>query len=474
MQPRFYIQVGRPSLCNLTTTFSEYYSGVNLTCTSIIPKFDRRNSEVNRLLHFSNSTSDNYTLSKISVHLHHSTRLIQIQGSSFMPDRSRAPVWFTNNILKNILKNLARDKSIDIKCFNDALKQMAPKKNVTETQQPVFKCARCEKTFQTERILKGHICSHQVQIVSVPNSSSQPDSELLSVASCSTPSNVSLPSSGSSSLQCSANASNSDKTIPVQAPLALVDRSGPAVTTPTPQTCAGCKVKFSGKSVPTLCQKCNNTLHKTSCLRDHICQVTDSSLIPSPSPLPDMSSLNPSAPPFQLPRSQQHPTSIKKGNQTPSLTTQEAEIKLLKQELTIAKTKVIEIEQENQEFSRKLKILSETLNIFEKEPNQSLRAKYFPSSRVNADPSCAPNHASYPDTHDPGLDTSTLNRVINHLLDTIDMSRSCQNKPSNCVCIGAVNSSTSQSTSTLPGTSSPPAPVGSDTCLSQNYNSKAS
>ena len=181
------------------------------------------------------------------------------------------------------------------------------------------------------------------------------------------------------------------------------------------------------------------------------------------------------SPPFQLPRSQQHPLRSKKSSQIPSLTPEEAEIKLLKQELTIAKTKVIEIEQENKDLSRKLEILSESLKIYEKEQNQSLRAKYFPSSRLNSDTLCAPSPALSPDSRHQGLDTSTLNRVINHLLDTIDMSRTGQHKPIHTACTGSVYSSMSQSSSTLPATSSPSTPAASDaTGCPQSSHSKSS
>ena len=172
------------------------------------------------------------------------------------------------------------------------------------------------------------------------------------------------------------------------------------------------------------------------------------------------SPLNPRAPVFQAPNTNR--TGIKKKNSSgPPKTAQDVEISLLKQELVIAKTKLLELESENKDKSRKLKILSDTISLYEKEETQSLKQKYFgdhlpPSSAPNfssTSPSCVssiPHNCS-------SLDSKTLNRVLNYFLDLTQKSSSPTLDPS--IPVTTTNSSMmspNQQQSGAPAPSKPP------------------
>ena len=55
----------------------------------------------------------------VRVHLRHSTRLVQVQGSAKMPDKTTAAVWFTEQVLSDKFKQLARARSFKITEFNE-------------------------------------------------------------------------------------------------------------------------------------------------------------------------------------------------------------------------------------------------------------------------------------------------------------------------------------------------------------------
>ena len=166
--PGFYIQVGRPALCNLSVGYSDTLSGVTISCTSKIPKFDKKNVEVNYLLYFDLLVPDVLKPKRVTIHLHHSTRLIQIQGGSLMPDNTRVPVWFTKNVLQNIFHNLAQAKAVDISEFNNSLKTLSTSQSYPVAQNvcslcqkhpntEMTKCTECANSFHSVNCFEVHV-----------------------------------------------------------------------------------------------------------------------------------------------------------------------------------------------------------------------------------------------------------------------------------------------------------------------------
>ena len=135
----------------------------------------------------------------------------------------------------------------------------------------------------------------------------------------------------------------------------------------------------------------------------------------------NISSLNPAALPYQANTSTTQKRKNPNSNQTNSV--HEAEIAILKQELVIARTKMLQIEADNKDLTRKNAVLAETLKMYESEQNKTLRRKYF-GEQVNPATSTdtitsAPSPATGPIPAYSGPSQHTLDRLINYLLDTV-------------------------------------------------------
>ena len=95
--PGFYGQVVKPAFCTITEGFSFPVNSLTLSCSAVIPHLDTSLIEERRMVKF-------YFLlcgipSTVTVHFHHTTCNIQIQGSRIMPDLNTSAVLFVKNAL---------------------------------------------------------------------------------------------------------------------------------------------------------------------------------------------------------------------------------------------------------------------------------------------------------------------------------------------------------------------------------------
>ena len=166
-------------MCNLTAGFSDSLSGIHISCPNITPKLDLRNIEINRLLQFQLSIQGSSTIYPLKVHLLHSTRLIQIQRSSYIQG-TRTPVWFVEIMLRLRFEHLAKERSNNIKGFNDSLSSLYKNQtkslnrvNCSSCSQPFTirkkqdTCQTCGKLFHSEKCMTDHNCpAHPLTSVS--------------------------------------------------------------------------------------------------------------------------------------------------------------------------------------------------------------------------------------------------------------------------------------------------------------------
>ena len=103
------------------------------------------------------------------------------------------------------------------------------------------------------------------------------------------------------------------------------------------------------------------------------------------------------------------------------------EITLLKQELVIAKTKMLQLETANKDLERKSKVLSETIKIYESDQSQKLREKYFGDSSPPISTSVSSSSSRTPSTASNCLENKTLDRLINYFLDLVQQTHSSLN-----------------------------------------------
>ena len=121
----FYIQVAKASFVSIKkgSTFST--DKIGITADEVIFTNDQAGLEATKLVHFSfKSEQGGVVLGGVAVHLHHSSRTIQIQGSHIMPDSSRAATWFLNRVTIKRFKDIAKSKKFAVKLFNEAAKSI--------------------------------------------------------------------------------------------------------------------------------------------------------------------------------------------------------------------------------------------------------------------------------------------------------------------------------------------------------------
>ena len=145
----FYMQVVIPSLKGLVTGHNTKISGIDVTCSDIVGNIDAGGADLNTVLHF-RFHHDKLPTGGVAVHLHHTTRLIQVQGGSVLPDKSHAPVWFVHHYLKSRLSRLSAEKAQEVSLFNQQVQNMVSA--YVNLSQNDKKCAGCEIPFNKRSV----------------------------------------------------------------------------------------------------------------------------------------------------------------------------------------------------------------------------------------------------------------------------------------------------------------------------------
>ena len=142
----FYGKVAVPVIQHLASKKVFVSQGVTVTCQDIVGNFDATNAQQNTVIHFRLSM-DKHSLEggSVRIHLHHTTRKVQIQGGALLPGNMKAPVWFMEKILENIFTELSQEKSLDIQQLNQTVNEMMSK-SMTNKNVPTI-CAGCHGQF---------------------------------------------------------------------------------------------------------------------------------------------------------------------------------------------------------------------------------------------------------------------------------------------------------------------------------------
>ena len=87
----------------------------------------------------------------VAVHLHHTTQLIQVQGSMIMPDLTSSAVWFVKHCMEDRFTNMSRVHHFSIQAYHNALlalsKPYAPSPALPKSSSHPC-CDDCKKMFQ--------------------------------------------------------------------------------------------------------------------------------------------------------------------------------------------------------------------------------------------------------------------------------------------------------------------------------------
>ena len=399
----FYAAVPKPGLTIIKEGHQVTLDGVLVRCTESRPKKDQLGRNDNHVLRFKVGHDDQ---GNAVLHLHHTQQLVQVQGSACR--------WFVDHFLKHVFISEARDKDVVIsnlnKIFANAGKvqnkkadnrgQLEPKScsychvKFRSNSKP-SSCGNCTGYFHNSKQNKcftSHTCQHDY-IASVSSSSS-----VVSTAFSTTVSPSISHVSGSPTSQQSCSAMGSSFSGSRVSASIMPNQVIPAVSLPAARQLV--------ITVPS-----SLSASTTSQATGTIVTSTPSSQVPSCSTL-----LNPTGAALSSKSRKKTPASQEKS-------LQDAETALLKQELIIAKTKMIQLESSKKDLERKNTVLVDTIKIYESEQNKILRQKYFsdhssPEASANFSSASAP-HISADAGNSSSLSFKTLDRLINYFLDVV-------------------------------------------------------
>ena len=139
----FYTKIAIPTFETLTACSTISASGVTVLCHDVTKRTDATGAATTTVIMF-RLCHDKLSVGQVTVHLHHSTRNVQLQGSALLPDNTTAPVWFVENILKDKFK-IEESQAKDISKFNQSVSDMVTKHFEQVTTKNT--CAGCKSIF---------------------------------------------------------------------------------------------------------------------------------------------------------------------------------------------------------------------------------------------------------------------------------------------------------------------------------------
>ena len=142
----FYSKVAVPAIQQLAAKQVVVCQGITVTCQDIVGNFDVTYAQQNTVIHFRLSKDKNSLGGgSVRIHLHHTTRKVQIQGGALLPGNKKAPVWFLEHILEDKFTKLSQERSLEIQYVNQAVNDMVSNPRTNKNVPSV--CAGCHEQF---------------------------------------------------------------------------------------------------------------------------------------------------------------------------------------------------------------------------------------------------------------------------------------------------------------------------------------
>ena len=179
----FYLVVAKPFVTGFSQGSTCQYPPVQVCCNEVYTSVDRAGVNGFSRLSFHLKGPDLSMLGTVQVHLHHTTRLVQVQGSAIMHDKTTSAVWFADHVITDRFKQLAKTKQFDITSFNTKMLEMSRAQH--EAVKSGKYCSHCGKIFLGQSkpsqctscnsyIHRGCIRNHNASCTSNKTSDSQP------------------------------------------------------------------------------------------------------------------------------------------------------------------------------------------------------------------------------------------------------------------------------------------------------------
>ena len=389
----FYIQVAKASFA-LDRSSSLSTGKIGISVDEIIITKDQNSLEATMLIHFS-FKHEQARSGGVSVHLHHSSRTIQMQGSHIMPDSVLAPVWFLENVVLKRFKDIAKAKRFAVKKFNEAAKNIkltrtapvpSPSGNNCQSCNLIFnmkskpsQCQSCLKFFH-KNCLKDHskLCRNSSSSLPAPSSSSSLGTTNRKISAQTRPSTDS--SNGfnknqtlQNSLPSAPVSSAASLSIPgLQSSLSFVSSAMSFGSTTTTSMAGTSQHQLAMPAVPAV----SSSSRATSSLPG------TSSSLESQHPLsqPSLSSTTIISKPSgkQVMKKKQNPIPV---------SASEHSIEILEKELSAAQAKIVLLDNQIKDKDQERAVLWARIKILEEKQNAELLDKYFPFADVPVAPS---------------------------------------------------------------------------------------
>ena len=345
----FYLQVGRPCFSSLVNGSVLNASSLTITVDDITKSNDLNGTETNLIIHFS-FTNNLQSCGGVRVHLHHSTRTIQIQGSYSMPNNQRAAVWFVNNVVEKRFKDLAKTKKFAIQNANNEINKMRKSSHPSSSENS---CQECNLSFKPQsRPIGCEKCKKLLHRTCMKVHNKHCKSSTLAPPTAMPTPSTSLPSS--SSLTIAASSSSS-------ALLHTADNLSSHQVTTTVLT----------------------TTTTTAAASSSLSSTTVSWLPPLPlsmsNPMPSSSNL-PRASPPPIVVNKDIPKKNPKGKQkaSPPICQKETTIDFLQNELNAARTRIVQLDADIKDKDQQISVQRAKIKILEDKQNKDILDKYFP------------------------------------------------------------------------------------------------
>ena len=115
----FYATVARPAMSSFLQGTNFAVGSVQMNCFHVAYNRDQTGVEESRVLHINLDAS--LLKAKVTISLHHTTRLLQIQGGAEMPGGTKGATWFLESYLKQKFDYQAKLMKYDITQFNKSI-----------------------------------------------------------------------------------------------------------------------------------------------------------------------------------------------------------------------------------------------------------------------------------------------------------------------------------------------------------------
>ena len=139
----FYSKAALPAMKRLSSGMKDV-GEITITCHDITERSDALGASTTTIIIFRFSQGKE-SCGGVTVHLHHTTRNIQIQGSAMLPDNKKAPVWFVDMVVRDLFTKMSTELASDISNFNKTVGNL-----ITEQLPNVNKpsiCSGCKNSF---------------------------------------------------------------------------------------------------------------------------------------------------------------------------------------------------------------------------------------------------------------------------------------------------------------------------------------